>query len=136
MSALLPIATAKADSRKRSCPLYPRKRTCAVQPGMSAKGQKRTLCRAEFVTTGSLLALIHYCDDRPIAAMAGRIIAAEIRRIETRRHASVEKEGIPAAEAVAEKTGKLVKVHPAFGDDEMHLGRARHADSVPPFTIG
>jgi hypothetical protein len=24
MSALLPIATAKADSRKRSCPLYPR----------------------------------------------------------------------------------------------------------------
>jgi len=31
MSALLSIATAKADSRKRPCPLYPRKRTCAVQ---------------------------------------------------------------------------------------------------------
>ena len=31
MSALPPIATAKADSRKRSCLLYPRKRTCAVQ---------------------------------------------------------------------------------------------------------
>src|SRR5262249_53280892 len=30
MSALPPIATAKADSRKRSCLLYPRKRTCAV----------------------------------------------------------------------------------------------------------
>jgi len=30
MSALPPIATAKADFRKRSCPLYPRKRTCAV----------------------------------------------------------------------------------------------------------
>src|SRR5215470_18969806 len=42
MSALPPIATAKADSRKRSCLLYPRKRTCAVQRGMSALGQKRT----------------------------------------------------------------------------------------------
>ena len=45
MSALPPIATAKADSRKRSCPLCPRKRTCAVQLGMSALGQKRT-CRS------------------------------------------------------------------------------------------
>jgi hypothetical protein len=42
MSALPPIATAKANSRKRSCPLYPRKRTCAVQLAMSALGQKRT----------------------------------------------------------------------------------------------
>ena len=42
MSALPPIATAKADSRKRSCLLYPRKRTCAVQRRMSAMGQKRT----------------------------------------------------------------------------------------------
>jgi hypothetical protein len=41
-SALPPIATAKADMRKRSCPLYPQKRTCAVQEAMSAKGQKRT----------------------------------------------------------------------------------------------
>jgi hypothetical protein len=40
MSALLPIATAKADLRKTSCPLYSRKRACAVQ--MSAKGHKRT----------------------------------------------------------------------------------------------
>ena len=31
MSALPRIATAKADFRKRACPLYPRKRTCAVQ---------------------------------------------------------------------------------------------------------
>src|SRR5262249_49495284 len=30
MSALPPKATAKADSRKRPCLLYPRKRTCAV----------------------------------------------------------------------------------------------------------
>jgi hypothetical protein len=42
MSALLPIATAKADSRKESCPLYPQKRTCAAQQVMSALGQKRT----------------------------------------------------------------------------------------------
>src|SRR5215475_2477816 len=42
MSALPPIATAKADFRARSCPLCPRKRTCAVQLGMSALGQKRT----------------------------------------------------------------------------------------------
>src|SRR5215467_6384925 len=42
MSALPPIATAKADFRRRSCPLYPRKRTCAVQLGMSALGQQRT----------------------------------------------------------------------------------------------
>jgi hypothetical protein len=31
MSALAPIATVEADSSKRSCPLCPRKRTCAVQ---------------------------------------------------------------------------------------------------------
>src|SRR4029453_4696289 len=42
MSALPPIATAKADSRKRSCPLYSQKRTCALHSVMSAKGQKRT----------------------------------------------------------------------------------------------
>jgi hypothetical protein len=42
MSALPLIATAKANSRKRSCLLYPRKRTCAVQLQMSAKGHKRT----------------------------------------------------------------------------------------------
>src|SRR5262249_28364691 len=42
MSALPPIATAKADFRKRSCLLYPRKRTCAVRLAMSALGQKRT----------------------------------------------------------------------------------------------
>jgi integrase len=34
MSALAPIATAKADFRKRSSPLYPRKRTCAAQLAM------------------------------------------------------------------------------------------------------
>src|SRR4029450_9297476 len=42
MSALPPIATAKAKFRKGPCLLYPRKRTCAVQLAMSAMGQKRT----------------------------------------------------------------------------------------------
>jgi hypothetical protein len=42
MSALLPIATAKADMCQWSCPLYPQKRTHAVQQRMSALGQKRT----------------------------------------------------------------------------------------------
>src|SRR5215831_13929830 len=42
MSALPPIATAKADLPQKSCPLYPQKRTCAVQLGMSALGQERT----------------------------------------------------------------------------------------------
>ena len=39
MSALPPIATAKADMTIAACLLYPRKRTCAVQLGMSALGQ-------------------------------------------------------------------------------------------------
>jgi hypothetical protein len=39
MSALPPTATAKADMRKWSCLLYPRKRTFAVHKSMSALGQ-------------------------------------------------------------------------------------------------
>jgi hypothetical protein len=38
MSALRPIATAKADISKSSCLLYPQKQTCAVQLGASTKG--------------------------------------------------------------------------------------------------
>src|SRR5262245_58296713 len=41
MSAFPPIATVKADIRKRSCLLYPQKQTCALHQGMSALGQKR-----------------------------------------------------------------------------------------------
>src|SRR5215472_12679678 len=48
MSALHPIATAKAKFRKRPCLLYPLKRTCAVQKLMSAKGQKRTHALQQF----------------------------------------------------------------------------------------
>jgi len=39
MSALPPIATAKADIRERPCLLYPQERTCAAQTPMSATGQ-------------------------------------------------------------------------------------------------
>ena len=42
MSALHPIAIAKAKFRKGPCLLYPQKRTCALQRVMSALGQKRT----------------------------------------------------------------------------------------------
>jgi hypothetical protein len=42
MSAVLPIATAKADICPGACLLSPRKRTYAAQTGMSAKGHKRT----------------------------------------------------------------------------------------------
>src|SRR6476620_11829783 len=42
MSALPPIATAKADICPWSCRLYPRKRTCAMRQCMSALGHKRT----------------------------------------------------------------------------------------------
>src|SRR5215470_7575549 len=42
MSALPPIATAKADIGKPSGLLYPQKRTCAAHYPMSALGQKRT----------------------------------------------------------------------------------------------
>src|SRR5262245_60965981 len=42
MSAFPPIATVKADIRKRSCLLYPRKQACAAHSLMSALGQKRT----------------------------------------------------------------------------------------------
>src|SRR5262245_13291932 len=45
MSALPPIATAKADMPQTACPLYPQERTCAVQLGMSALGHKRTCAR-------------------------------------------------------------------------------------------
>jgi hypothetical protein len=43
MSVLRRIATAKAELPQKSCPLYPQKRTCAVQSVVSALGQKRTL---------------------------------------------------------------------------------------------
>jgi hypothetical protein len=80
--------------------------------------------------------LLDHRDDGPIAAMGRPIISAERRRIEPRRLASVEKEGITAAEAIAEETGKLIKAHPSFGDDEMHFGWAGYADPVARLAIG
>jgi len=39
------------------------------------------------------------------------------RRVKSRRLPSVEKQRIATAQAVTEKTGKLVEAHSAFGDD-------------------
>ena len=51
--------------RKTACPLCPQKRTCAVQLGMSAKCQKRTLVRSNGMSALgnsrlSCPALVHY----------------------------------------------------------------------------
>jgi hypothetical protein len=80
--------------------------------------------------------LLHHRDDRPIPAMAGGIVPSKLGRIEPRRLASIEKERVVAAEAVAKKTGKLVKAHPSVGDDEMDLCWARYANAVPRLAIG
>src|SRR5262249_36953188 len=42
-----PKATAKADSRKRSCLIYPEKRACAAHRLMSGLSQKRTPPKAD-----------------------------------------------------------------------------------------
>jgi hypothetical protein len=61
----------------------------------------------------------------PEAVMTRPIVMAKLRRIERGRDPSIEEEGVAAAEAVAEKAGKVVKVHPSLSDDEMYLLRAR-----------
>ena len=48
-----PIATAKANFRTRSCPLYPRKRTCAMQLGMSALGLIADIRRTYSITSSA-----------------------------------------------------------------------------------
>src|SRR5262245_32103425 len=58
MSALPPIATAKADMCQSSCLLHPRKRTCAVQLAMSAKGQKPTCAVQEAMSALPLIATV------------------------------------------------------------------------------
>ena len=75
MSALLSIATAKADSCKRPCPLYPRKRTWAVQLGMSALCQKRT-SRANHSIISSARACIAAGTVRPSALAVFRLMLA------------------------------------------------------------
>jgi hypothetical protein len=66
-SALHPIATAKATSRKWSCPLYPRKRTYAVHKRMSALGQERTLSFEDVV--GPALHRLRHCDAEPFGGL-------------------------------------------------------------------
>ena len=96
--------------------------------------------RLPFTANGPLrvcrAALLHHRDNGPIATMARRVTAAQLRRIKSRGRASVEKEGVPTAQAVAEKKRKIVKVDQSFGEDEMHLGPARYADAVPERAIG
>src|SRR5215467_6137572 len=50
-----PNSDRESDFRKRSCLLYPRKQTCAVQLAMSALGHKRTLCLSFDHLVGALL---------------------------------------------------------------------------------
>jgi len=51
---------AKYPVLSAACPLYPRKRTCAVQLGMSALGQQRT-SRPGYFTGGALLCEYRRC---------------------------------------------------------------------------
>jgi hypothetical protein len=44
-------------ARVDRCPLYPRKRTCAVQLGMSALGQKRTFARIKSMSAPHTIGL-------------------------------------------------------------------------------
>ena len=53
MSALHPIATTKADMCQWSCPLYPRKRTCAMQGEMPAMGQEWTSALFDHLVRGT-----------------------------------------------------------------------------------
>jgi hypothetical protein len=77
-----------------------------------------------FVHSALSPTLFHHRNYWPIAAMPRRVFATELRRIEPGREASVEKERIVAAEAVAKKAGKLIKAHPALRDDEVDISRA------------
>src|SRR5262249_14675275 len=86
MSALPPIATEKADIRKSSCLLCPRKRTCAVHEPMSAKGQKRTLAQAQKMKM--LLSILVTC---AIFSLVYLIFQFGPRRIEHVVEAAVER---------------------------------------------
>jgi len=68
--------------------------------------------------------------------MRWRVIAPELRRIKPGRNAAIEKEGIAAAQAIAEKASELVEAHPTLADNKICLGWARHSDAVPRFAVG
>src|SRR5215510_8777791 len=73
MSASAPIATMKADFRKRSCLLYPQKRTFRAVTELSAKGQRRKFRKSVTYCRGHRLllkgdrpgVLCHAFSDRP-----------------------------------------------------------------------
>src|SRR5262245_17505529 len=53
MSALPPISTVKADIRKRSCLLYPQKRTCAVHQVIVCFGPKADIGEPHSITSSA-----------------------------------------------------------------------------------
>ena len=66
--ALAPIATAKADSLKRSCLLCPQKRTCAAQLEMSALGHKRPFSRCSEIDAQSRIGVARLHSITSVAA--------------------------------------------------------------------
>src|SRR5262245_38677556 len=94
MSALPPIATAKADFPQKSCPLYPQKQTCAVHSRMSALGQKRTF-KSSFCTekSGKLLSFL------PMRMRQARVAKIKTYAAQTR-----------SAENVSDASGNLQRL--------------------------
>ena len=66
------VVRSRHVQRISRCPLYPQKRTCAVQLAMSALGQKRTHAARQNYTESEAAKLNeHY---RPVAAMTASLI--------------------------------------------------------------
>src|SRR5262245_702892 len=107
MSALPPTATAKADFGNPSCPLYPQKRTCAVQDRMSAKGQKRTLT---ICLVAPLLRASATFPGLPLLCGSSDVVRAVIAE------ASIARQNIASVVAVFERAILAVPIHTTFGD--------------------
>ena len=84
MSALPPIATAKADFRKRSCLLYSQKQTCAAQNGMSALSesrQARLVVHQGIQSRGKASTIVYLCDYAETAWAPSNMAACRIRHV-------------------------------------------------------
>jgi DNA-binding transcriptional ArsR family regulator len=57
---------------------------------------------------------LHDADHRPIAAVAGRVVAAELWRIKTGRRAAVQEKRVVAVELVAEQAGEFLRSSPSL----------------------
>ena len=127
MSALPPIATAKADFRKQSCLLYPQKRTCAVHYPMSALGQKRTSRDSLDQFVGALLEVNRYVEsERPSRLQVDDKL--EFRRLQDRQVSGLsaveDLTGISADLTIHAHTIGVV-THQAAGFDSLAGGIAR-----------